>query len=156
MVRRVSPFSPHVKGSSLGSQPTSGAAQHRLCHVFSGCLGGPKLPLADAFKAAPQLRQTSHSFSAQHLRTACDSTADQANFRHGVFGDCCQSQSIGALRVDSMEVKRHSATCTEGLSPMAAFGSLKTPRDVGWRLVDRRPDELSLEVNWIVGPIPER
>jgi len=62
---------------------------------------------------------------------------------------------IGALRVDPAEVKQHAKFCTEGLSPMAAFGSLKIPRDVGWRLVDRGSDELSLAINWIVGPIDD-
>lgn len=51
-----------------------------------------------------------------------------------------------------MEVKRHRAACTADLSPIAAFGSLKIPRDVGWCLVDRCPKEVSLPVTWIVGP----
>lgn len=59
---------------------------------------------------------------------------------------------IGALRVDPMEVKRRAGSCTQGLSPIAVLGSLKIPRDVGWRLADRYPAEVSLAVNWIVGP----
>jgi hypothetical protein len=59
---------------------------------------------------------------------------------------------ICALRVDPAEVKRYRASCTVGLSPMEPFASLKIPRDVGWSLVDRYPDEVSLAVNWIVGP----
>ncbi|SNT76814.1 TniQ family protein [Paracoccus seriniphilus] len=58
---------------------------------------------------------------------------------------------IGALRVDSTEVERHAAAFGVGLSPMAAFGALKIPRDVGWRLVDRHPQEVSLTVDWIAG-----
>lgn len=59
---------------------------------------------------------------------------------------------VSALRVDPVEVKQHTKICTEGLSPMAAFGALKIPKDVGWRLVDRFPEELSLAVDWIAGP----
>lgn len=59
---------------------------------------------------------------------------------------------IGALRVDPVEVKRHSACCTAGLSPIEAFGTLKIPRDVGWRLVDRYPQEVSLAIEGIAGP----
>lgn len=59
---------------------------------------------------------------------------------------------VGALRVDPVEVKRHATVCTEGLSPMAAFSALKIPKDIGWRLVDRCPEELSLAVHWITGP----
>ena len=39
-----------------------------------------------------------------------------------------------------------------GRQPAAAFGALKIPRDVGWRLVDRCPKEVSLAVHWVVGP----
>lgn len=59
---------------------------------------------------------------------------------------------IGALRVDPVEVKRHVVACTAGLSPMSAFGALKIPRDVGWRLVDRHPGDVSLAVDWVVCP----
>ena len=59
---------------------------------------------------------------------------------------------VAALRVDPVEVKRHAAVCTDGLSPMAAFGALKIPKDLGWRLVDRCPDEVSLAVHWTLGP----
>jgi hypothetical protein len=59
---------------------------------------------------------------------------------------------ISALRVDPAEVKQHAAACMAGLQPAAAFGALKIPRDVGWRLVDRCPKEVSLAVNWVVGP----
>jgi hypothetical protein len=38
-----------------------------------------------------------------------------------------------------------------GLSPMAAFSELKIPRDVGWRLVDRHPQEVSLAIDRIAG-----
>ncbi|WP_082899084.1 TniQ family protein [Sulfitobacter sp. EhC04] len=59
---------------------------------------------------------------------------------------------IGALRVDPAEVKRNAAVCSLGLSPMSAFGALKIPRDVGWHLVDRHPQEVSLTIEWIAGP----
>ena len=59
---------------------------------------------------------------------------------------------IGAIRVDPVEVKRHAVVCTRGVSPMAAFGALRIPREVGWRLVDRCPEEVSLAVDWITGP----
>ena len=35
---------------------------------------------------------------------------------------------------------------------MEAFSSLKIPKTIGWCLVDRCPEEVSLAVNWIVGP----
>ena len=59
---------------------------------------------------------------------------------------------IGALRVDPTEVKRRRDIDMAGLSPMAAFCELKIPRDVGWRLVDRHPQEVSLAIDWIAGP----
>lgn len=59
---------------------------------------------------------------------------------------------VGALRVDPFEVKRHRGACTAGLSPRVAFSTLKIPRDVGWALVDRYPDQMSLAVNWITCP----
>ncbi|TYB80521.1 TniQ family protein [Maritimibacter fusiformis] len=59
---------------------------------------------------------------------------------------------ITALRVDTAEVKHHAAACTTGLSPMEAFGALKIPKDTGWGLVDRCPEDVSLAVDWIVGP----
>ncbi|WP_220083993.1 hypothetical protein [Roseovarius marisflavi] len=59
---------------------------------------------------------------------------------------------VGALRVDPAEVKQHRISCTEGLSPMEAFASLKISRNIGWCLVDRCPDEVGLAVNWIIGP----
>jgi len=58
---------------------------------------------------------------------------------------------ISALRVDPKEVKALRDIVTENLPPMAAFGELKIPRDVGWRLVDRHPQKVSLAINWIVG-----
>lgn len=60
-------------------------------------------------------------------------------------------EGISALRVDPLEVKQHVAACTTGLQPAVAFGALKIPRDVGWRLVDRSPQVVSLTVNWVVG-----
>lgn len=59
---------------------------------------------------------------------------------------------IEALRVDPAEVKRHRASCTKGLSSMEAFASLKISKEIGWCLVDRWPKEVSLSVDWIVGP----
>lgn len=59
---------------------------------------------------------------------------------------------ISALRVDPAEVKQHAAACMAGLQPAAGFGALKIPRDAGWRLVDRCPNEVSLAVQWVVGP----
>ncbi|WP_428515269.1 hypothetical protein [Roseovarius sp.] len=59
---------------------------------------------------------------------------------------------LGAIRVDPDEVKRHRGACTAGLSPLAAFSTLKLPRDVGWALVGRCPDEMSLAVSWISCP----
>lgn len=57
---------------------------------------------------------------------------------------------IAALRVDPEEVKRHRSFCSTGLSAMDAFASLKISKTIGWCLVDRSPDEVSLAVNWIV------
>ncbi|PFG63990.1 TniQ protein [Thioclava sp. ES.031] len=62
---------------------------------------------------------------------------------------------IAAVRVDPAEVKRHRATCSKGLSAMEAFAALKISRNILWRLVDRCPEEVSLAVNWIVGPDDE-
>lgn len=59
---------------------------------------------------------------------------------------------VGALRVDPVEVKSHRGACTGELTPLAAFSSLKIPRDVGWALVDRCPDEMGLAVRWITCP----
>ncbi|PKQ12266.1 MAG: hypothetical protein CVT70_10400 [Alphaproteobacteria bacterium HGW-Alphaproteobacteria-1] len=61
-------------------------------------------------------------------------------------------EGIAALRVDPAEVKRYRATCSKGLSAMEAFAALKITRNILWRLVDRCPEEVSLSVNWIVGP----
>jgi len=63
---------------------------------------------------------------------------------------------VAALRVDPVEVNRQVAVCTEGFSPMAAFGALKIPRDVGWLLTDRCGEEVSLPVHWIAGPSGDR
>ncbi|WP_422072041.1 TniQ family protein [Tranquillimonas rosea] len=59
---------------------------------------------------------------------------------------------IVALRVDPEEIKRHRATCAKGLSVMEAVASLKISKNILWGLVDRYPEEVSLAVNWIVGP----
>jgi hypothetical protein len=59
---------------------------------------------------------------------------------------------ITALRVDPGEVKRHAAACTKGISPMEAFIALKIPKETGWGLVDRCPQEVSLAVDWIACP----
>ncbi len=60
-------------------------------------------------------------------------------------------QGIGALRVDPAEVKRHAPMLMTGLSPVDAFGALKLPRDVGWRLVDRFPEDVSLPLDCVNG-----
>lgn len=57
---------------------------------------------------------------------------------------------IAALRVDPDEVKRHRSFCSTGLSAMDAFASLKISKTIGWCLVDRSPEEVSLAVKWIV------
>ena len=57
---------------------------------------------------------------------------------------------IAALRVDPGEVKRHRSFCSTGLSAMDAFASLKISKTIGWCLVDRSPEEVSLAVKWIV------
>jgi hypothetical protein len=59
---------------------------------------------------------------------------------------------VAALRVDPVEIKQHRSSCSEGSSPMEAFSSLKISKTIGWCLVDRCPEEVSLAVNWIVGP----
>lgn len=59
---------------------------------------------------------------------------------------------IAALRVDPSEIKRHRAICLKGLSPMEAFASLKISKTIGWCLVERSPEEVSLAVHWIVCP----
>jgi hypothetical protein len=64
-------------------------------------------------------------------------------------------EGIGALRVDPAEVKRHVPECTRGIFPMEAFSKLKIPRDIGWCLVDRYPEEVSLAVDYVVGAAGE-
>lgn len=59
---------------------------------------------------------------------------------------------ITALRVDPVEVKRYAAAFTKGISPMEAFIALKIPKETGWGLVDRCPQEVSLAIDWIAGP----
>lgn len=61
-------------------------------------------------------------------------------------------EGIGALRIDPAEIKRHAPVFNKGLSPAEAFGDMKIPREVGWCLVDRCPEEVSLPVVWVFGP----
>lgn len=46
-------------------------------------------------------------------------------------------EGVGALLVDSDEVKRQKDCVTVGLSSVDAFSPLKIAKEVGWRLVDQ-------------------
>ncbi len=66
---------------------------------------------------------------------------------------CVDGQKgIGAILVDPDEVKRQKETVIAGMSSMEAFAALKIPKEVGWRLVDRRDETAQLGAFEIVGP----
>lgn len=61
-------------------------------------------------------------------------------------------QGVAALRVDPVEIKNQAPSCSWDFSIMEAAGLLKLSPQIVWRLLDRHPEEVSMQLHWVICP----